>query len=384
MMLLVALPLAGALMQTPAPGVAATQIVTGRVLDATSNMPLAGVRVMLVPVRNGPPFVPPTRPGMVVTDQDGRYTFTGVEPGRYVLNAQKAGYVSPVGPAVPRLEVAAGERHVMADLALNVGGVITGRVLDPSGQPVVNAPVIAFRGGAPAAPGNTIRSATLRQSGPSAETNDLGEFRLFSLAPDTYYVQASPQPAIGVGIETSPGRMLAPTFYGDSTDPAAAQPIPVLAGQTFGDVVIHMVVVAAFEVSGVVVDEADQPVTGAEVSLMPAGSGSVVLPPGLPNRVRSDGRGQFKLSAVANGTYNLVAAAPVIISSPPAGGPASSGVSRGSSWGSSVGAWGSTETVNGVTTEFRSNAAYQVTVTVNGENVGDVRVVAPRSPRRPN
>src|SRR5579864_2969459 len=114
MILGVSLAFAGTLMQTlqptPAPGVAVTQIVTGRILDATSNVPLAAVRVMLVPVRNGPPaFVPPPRPTTIATEQDGRYTFTGVEPGPYVLNVQKTGYVAPVGPAAPRLEVAAGE-----------------------------------------------------------------------------------------------------------------------------------------------------------------------------------------------------------------------------------------------------------------------------------
>jgi len=78
--------------------------------------------------------------------------------GRYVLNAQKAGYVSPVGTTMPRLEVAASERHVLPDLTVAVGGVITGRVVDPSGQPVVNAPVMALRAGAP-------RNASIRQGG---------------------------------------------------------------------------------------------------------------------------------------------------------------------------------------------------------------------------
>ncbi len=383
MVLLVALSFVGALTQTPQSSSDVTQIVTGRIVDGGARTPLAGVRVTLVLVRNAPPVTMPPRPNTVVTDQDGLYTFTGIEPGRYVLNLQKPGYAAPVGPALTRFELRAGERHVVSDVALTLGGVIAGRVLDPAGQPVVNARVMAFRAGA-ARPGTAGRSPVLLPAGPSAQTNDLGEFRVFGLAADTYYLQASAQSTFGGAIESSPGRMQAPTFYGDTTDPVTAQSVSVAAGETFGEVVIHIAVVAAFEVSGVAVDEAGQPVAGAEVRLMPDDSRMVMIAAGPPNRTRSDARGQFTIHAVANGTYKIVAAAPVIISSPSGAAPTAPGVASGNLMAWSGGASVSVETINGVTTQFRTDLAYQLGVTVNDANVADLRVTAPGSPRRPN
>jgi protocatechuate 3,4-dioxygenase beta subunit len=363
-----------------------TQLVAGRIVEDGSRAPLSGARVMLINGTNGGPVSPiPRGPHEALTDQDGRYTFTGLDPGRYVVSAQKAGYATPVGAAMPRFDLAAGEQHVVADIALARGGVIAGRVIDPSGEPLADARVVALRP-APTRPNNAARVSALVPSGPSAQTNDLGEFRLFSLAPGTYYVQAAPQRSFGGSVESSAGTMLAATFYGDTDDPAGAQAVPVAAGQTFGEVVIRLLRVPAFTVSGVVIDESGQPVAGAEVQLRPdrEGGRSVTVAIGPPNRTRSDVNGHFSVGSIASGVYTLLAAAPVITSSPAdavrvvPGAPTS-----GSTMTGAGGGFISTERINGVTTEFRADPAYGITVTVNDANAEGVQVTVPRSPRRP-
>lgn len=109
MSLLVAFGLAFALGQSPAASTGAA--ISGQVLEDVTRAPIAGAQLTLVPSqrRSGPaPFY--DRPRMGATDQDGRYTFEDVEPGRYRIAIQKPGF-TPLGAAgMPEVNVAAGER----------------------------------------------------------------------------------------------------------------------------------------------------------------------------------------------------------------------------------------------------------------------------------
>jgi hypothetical protein len=91
MSLLIALGLAGALLQAGAAPSSAS--VSGRVVEESSGRPLAGVRVTAIPAR---PVPAPSRfddePRTVMTDQDGRYRFNGLDPGPYRLTAEKVGF----------------------------------------------------------------------------------------------------------------------------------------------------------------------------------------------------------------------------------------------------------------------------------------------------
>src|SRR5687768_240335 len=79
---------------------------SGRVLEVGTGVPISSAQVMLL-------AQPRTAPGpvpMTVTDQDGRYTFDGVAPGRYRVDIVKAGVLPPADPAsAPTLTLAAGQ-----------------------------------------------------------------------------------------------------------------------------------------------------------------------------------------------------------------------------------------------------------------------------------
>src|SRR5262245_3539100 len=69
------------------------------------------------------------------TDPDGRFVLDSVVPGTYHVDVQKTGFVSPNQPGENRLvtvEIVAGGSTTLS-LQLQKGGVIAGRVLDPSG-----------------------------------------------------------------------------------------------------------------------------------------------------------------------------------------------------------------------------------------------------------
>src|SRR5262245_16037422 len=82
-----------------------------------------------------------------VTDDNGRFTFTGVEPGDYRISVEREGYVrqdygqrsfnSP-GTIV---SVAAGQRLTNIDFQMIPGGSISGRIFNEDGEPVANVNV---------------------------------------------------------------------------------------------------------------------------------------------------------------------------------------------------------------------------------------------------
>jgi len=115
--------------------------VAGRVTVEGTNAAVAGVRIVLFPA--GRLMRPPERPRpmgpmgpppQAITDQDGRFVFDRIFAGTYTVDAQKTGFVSLNQPDQRHtVDVVAG-RAVALDLQLQKGAVVSGRVLDPSGE----------------------------------------------------------------------------------------------------------------------------------------------------------------------------------------------------------------------------------------------------------
>jgi Carboxypeptidase regulatory-like domain len=286
---------------------------SGRVVEEGTGAPVSSARVILLAQpRNAPEPVP-----QAITDQDGRYTFEGVAPGRYRVNVLKGGILPPADPAnVPTVILAAGQ--VINDWSVSVqkGGAIAGRILDPFGEPLVDVTVRAVRRNAPGAgssqaivnstPSGDLRTATI-------PTNDLGEFRVFGLAPGEYVITASPPPVLG--LQNISATLLASTFYPGVSEAMAAQPIAVTAGETVGGVEFRLLTTPAFRVSGVVVDQAGAPVAGARVMLRADSRFDQrgVLNMGPASQIISDASGRFVFGNIPSGLYSVIAS--VIVSS---------------------------------------------------------------------
>jgi hypothetical protein len=391
MSLLFALGLAGALIQSPAPPDSAS--LAGRVVEESTGAPVAGAQVMLMPME--PPRIgrfmrPLAQSPATTTDHDGRYQFDGLAAGRYRLTVQKPGFALLDGPEGPEVDLESGTRRTGVDITLQKGAVIAGRVLDERGEPLADVQVSAMRNpplrpGAPPMPRNF-----LVMSGRPVQTNDLGEFRLFGLAPGDYYVQAMPNPAHGGWSATGETTMLA-TYFPATEDASAAQTITLGGGQTAGDIVIRMISVPAFRVSGVVLDESRRPVVNAMVNLVRESTGPPVgIMRGWVMNAHTDEGGRFTIAKVTSGGYTLVAVAPEVISGPAdasrGGGVAAGGYSSwvGMSAGGANGTAGggvTTHTSNGVAVQYRDDAATRVPITVDQANVSGVEVVV-RTPAR--
>ena len=228
---------------------------TGRIVaDDRDTRPLAGAVVTVSESASS------TRRA-TVTDYNGDFTFDGLPSGRYSIEASKPPYV-PMAygarrPGRPGTQVAF-QRGVLTEplvIRLPLGAVITGTLRARDGQPLAGASVQAF---APrAAPGRI----TLEPSS-AVESDDRGEYRIFALAPGSYYVRAT-MSAAGLGtlsqLDTTeidrrlallqaaagqrplgregsvPGQTsvlaIAGVFFPGTADAAEAQPIPLAAGE---------------------------------------------------------------------------------------------------------------------------------------------------------
>jgi hypothetical protein len=324
--LILSLVLAGALLseQAPRPGIqgaAQGARISGRVVEDGTNAPLSGARVTAIAMARGPVVSPPGGPPpQAVTDQDGRFVFDGLPPGRYRIDVQKATFASPVSPPDPSalrtFQLAAGQALDGVNIPLLKGAVIAGQILDPSsGEPVVGTMVMAMRRlGVVGGPAGLVPSGTPRlvPAGQSAQTNDLGEFRIFGLPPGEYFVAASRPP--NSDLAPTGGIAAVFSFYPGTPDASAAQPVTVAAGQVAAGFVMRLVTPQTYQVSGTVVDENGTPVARAMVMLRndPRTSGYMPMPVGMG---RSDAKGNFVISGVAPGSYQTMANVPSAVRS---------------------------------------------------------------------
>jgi hypothetical protein len=128
----------------------------------------------------------------------------------------------------------------------------------------------------------------------SAQTNDLGDFRIHGLTPGKYYVSA----ARG-GTE---GRD-APTFFPGVSSISEATPIEVRAGQDSLGVSMQLAPPRFGDVAGIVMNSNGAPFGGANVWLVPSRFDGVQV--GAHASAITDAAGRFAINNVSPGDYRL-------------------------------------------------------------------------------
>lgn len=149
--------------------------VTGRIVDQEGHSRRFARIVLRRPERTGPCVF--TSPGAYEdstrVDADGRFSFDDVAPGTWWVGA-----VASAGAGLPVvIEIGPATRSREVLLAVHQGLSITGRVLDPTGQPAVGASVMALE----AHGGCTF----------GAQTREDGSFTVGPLLPGSYRVSAT-------------------------------------------------------------------------------------------------------------------------------------------------------------------------------------------------
>ena len=127
------------------------------------------------------------------TDDQGRFVFSSLPTGRYSVQASRPawlvanyGATRPGRPGTP-IAVADGQQVQGIRLQMSRGGVMTGTVLDRSGEPVPTVMVSALRYTYSEITGERV----LARATSDVATDDQGVYRLFGMMPGEYLIVAT-------------------------------------------------------------------------------------------------------------------------------------------------------------------------------------------------
>src|SRR5215470_4631914 len=121
------------------------------------------------------------------TADDGSFSVEGLAPGAYTISVSTEGYIVDSGLLNEDGKPIFYRPGDTAIIRMIKGGVITGKVTDAQGQPLIQAPVTAVR----------LRDERGRAAGAvsrisrgmgSSQTDDRGIYRLYGLQPGAYVV----------------------------------------------------------------------------------------------------------------------------------------------------------------------------------------------------
>jgi protocatechuate 3,4-dioxygenase beta subunit len=288
---------------TQTPPSTTTARIRGRVFAADTGKPLPGAIVTLVDTRASNPT--PRQGRWIRTDVDGGWEAHDLSAGAYMLSVSKAGYLKiEYGQKRPfergkTLDVVPGQLLDRIDMTIPRAAAITGRVFDEFGDPVATVFVRALRqryvdGRRELTP--MAEALEGLANGGGDITDDLGQFRIYGLAPGDYFVSASFNPPG----EAATALGYPPVYYPGTPAAAEARRIRIGLGEEAQNINVTLVSARYAVVSGTVVNSLNAP---ASTSIQLVTSDSLATMPVAPARTSSNGT--FTLRGVPPGEYRL-------------------------------------------------------------------------------
>jgi hypothetical protein len=263
---------------------------------------------------------------------DGAYRLVGVKAGTYYVHAIYPGYIDPLSgltaadyastdPAmrariaqIPTVTVS-GTDSARADVRLERGAAVGGRLLYDDGAPAVGWTISVVQPKVPEQPGEAaaaMMNQAMAMSGATQvfKTDDRGNYRLSGIAAGDYVVRAS-LIATGIGINVAnmadggSGINLA-VYNGDTFSRADAKPIHLTAGEDVNGVDLNVPSRNLHSIVGHVVAKSDgHTLNIGSVSLTRKDNPALHL----TAAIRDDGSFHFEYLPPANYTVTIVDAA---------------------------------------------------------------------------
>jgi hypothetical protein len=285
-----------------------TCTVSGMVVAKADGTPLKGATVQLLATANTDHEI------AVKTGADGRFLLKNIPAGDYHLTVSRNGYSElkygqkKAGDPGALFHLQPGQ--TMSDLLFRMGrtGVISGKVFDEDGEPMVGVEVEALR--------NIYRDGHREMSvATNCQSNDLGEFRLYGLSPGRYFVSAEQASwnrevvgerefngAASNKSEEGFGRV----YYPNALTPDRASPFVVKEGEEIPSIDFLMKEITVYRIRGKVINLVSKHGTGnIQVSVFPRKREINSWGLNANNMVKADG--SFELPEVAPGEYTVSA-----------------------------------------------------------------------------
>jgi hypothetical protein len=252
-----------------------------------------------------------------LSDTSGRFSLKDIEPGQYTLTVERNGFVRQSygqrGPETPgtTLSISPGQTLRDIEIRLTPAAAISGHVYDEDGEPVEAARVSALRY-------SYHEGQRKLQPWGVAATNDLGEYRLFGLAPGRYFLSAVLErwgrppvaggPVAMVEADAASGEMAyAPTYFPGVNDVARAAALEVRSGDDMPGYDISLLPTRSVRVRGRILNlGTGKAVRRAMVAMIPREGAVRFHMPSAQSYV-DDAEGNFELRGVVPGAYSLMA-----------------------------------------------------------------------------
>jgi hypothetical protein len=279
--------------QSSAPASRRSGVIIGRVLT-DDGQPAADAQILAFPAggKIGEHL-------QTICDEEGNFKLTSLRSGAYAINASSPGYITPNSSSEKRI-YRSGENVI---INMVKGGVITGRVTDAVGEPVVGVGVQA----------QMVRDLEGRRGMPFSmnptdffgrRTDDRGIYRIYGLEPGVYLVKvaggaSSFFPALDI-MGTSMRET--PTYYPSSTHDTAVE-VTIRGGEELTGIDIRHRSERGYVVSGTLSGEleSDNLFNAVVIALRNPANGNVeAMSAGLAS-------GKFSIYGVSNGEYEIFA-----------------------------------------------------------------------------
>jgi protocatechuate 3,4-dioxygenase beta subunit len=280
--------------------------IAGTIVNSIGGNPLTRARVSIFDTRN------PQNRQSVITSEDGRFDFKQLSPGKYALQGAKRGFI-PAGydeheGFSTAIVTGTGLDTEHLVLRLSPSAVLSGKILDESGEPVRHASVSLYHEDRQVGVSRIIRSRM-------ATSDDQGTYEFAQLDAGSYFISATAQPWYALhprssqqpdaeNLPTSVDQSLdvayPVTYYGDSTEPDDATPIPIRGGDHL-QADIHLNPVAALHLLFHAPDNGEHGFT-MPMLLKPSFDGGEHVQTG---GMQSVSPGVFEITGIAPGRYSV-------------------------------------------------------------------------------
>lgn len=287
--------------QTPDAKTKPTGSISGRV--TIGEKPAPGILIAVGGLNSSMPTAQTT------SDADGNYRIGGLAAGQINVTPVAPVYVVPVSPMFGQgrvVNLAANEAVEGIDFKLTRGGVITGRITDADGRPVVEQRVslISVDENGAIARGPTYRSSNFMMN----QTDDRGVYRIYGLPAGHYKVSVGEDAGRSSGLRVS--GYYQRVYYPDASEINKAGIVDVNEGGEAKNIDLKLGRLSStYSVSGRIIDaDTGQPLPGVYFSFgavqQNQNQSYVSGTSGPANPTNS--QGEFRMEGLSPGRYVLV------------------------------------------------------------------------------